>query len=90
MRKLIAKLARTVIFQYASECMSTSACNLCGDLHGFSKKQNGEKHGGSVQCQNPACPGKRSFFNRDTSAAVGICKRWVYRYMLGGELGASL
>jgi hypothetical protein len=89
MRKLIAKLARTVIFQYASECMSTSACNLCGDLNDYPKKQNGQEHSGSVQCVNPACVGKRSFFNRDTSAASGICKRWIYRYMLGGELGAG-
>jgi hypothetical protein len=88
MRKLISKLARKVIFQYASETMTTAACNLCGDLHQYSAKQNGDKHGGSVQCGNPACPGKRSFFNRDTSAASGICKRWVYRYMLGGDLGA--
>jgi hypothetical protein len=88
MKKTITKLARECIFQYASETMTTSACNLCGDLHQYPSKQNGEKASGSVQCANPACPGKRAFFNRDTSAASGICKRWIYRYMFGGELGA--
>ena len=88
MSKLITKLARECILQYGSETMTTSACNLCGDLHQYPSKQNGKEHSGSVQCVNPACPGKRAFFNRDTSAASGICKRWIYRYMLGGELGA--
>jgi hypothetical protein len=43
-----------------------------------------------VQCVNSHCPAGRRLLNRDLTAAASICNRFVFKFLLGGELGAGL
>ncbi len=96
LKAFVKKLAAKVIVVVASEHRTTMACGHCGGRVSHpskgrtpaarAKKRN--EFRGTVYCADKTCASHDGrLFNRDIHAACNIVNRWVYEYLVGGELG---
>ena len=95
LKAFVKKLAAKVIVVVASEHRTTVSCGHCGGPVSHpskgrtpaarAKKRN--EFRGTVYCADKTCASHGRLFNRDVHAACNIVNRWVYEYLVGGELG---
>ena len=86
-KRLLELLSKTMIVIVCDEYRTTALCHFCGSGQQHPRKVNKQHHKGTVQCTDVHCPAGGRFKNRDGAAGCNIDGRFVYRFLVGGDLG---
>jgi hypothetical protein len=91
LKTFLAELKKSAIVVIAEETCTTRVCGACGSYnkHPVHPGTKNAPFKGTVQCMNKSCPANGRYLARDVAAAASICNRFVFQYLVGGELGMT-
>ena len=87
-RRLLRHLAQWVIVIIVGEHRTSKLCTFCGA--GVKHPQPGtagDEFRGTVGCRDTNCVSRGRLQNRDVAAACSIANLFVYKFVMGGQLG---